>query len=132
MMRSDQENAANYSLEGQRAKRGRPPLLPPPIYQWLAGEHRGLSHRQRLNWWYAYDAMNAIKDLPCFGYFYDAAQKKAKVGLLTELGRLGHEELIKQMAVELSEYAERRAISVKDAEKLMRRYRLQLKQEGGI
>jgi len=107
-------------------------LLSPFLYEGLAKMHPKLSHRQRLNLWYSYEAANAIKDLPCFGYFYDAARDKAKISILAELGRLKDEGLIRRVAAEVAELAKQRALSVKEVEKLLRRYRLQLKREGVI
>lgn len=115
-----------------QGKQGRPPLLAPFLYEGLEKMHPRLSHRQRLNLWYAYEAMGLLQDQPCFGYFYDAARDKAKVSLLAELGRLGDEELIRQVAAEVAELARQRGLSVKEAEGLLRRYRLRLKREGII
>lgn len=114
-------------------KRGRPPLSSPFLYEGLAKMHPKLGHRQRLNLWYAYEAANTIKDLPCFEeYFYDVARDRAKISVLAELGRLKDKGLIRRVAAEVAELAKQRALSVKEVEKLLRRYRLQLKRESVI
>ncbi|MEW6425505.1 MAG: hypothetical protein AB1523_12345 [Bacillota bacterium] len=106
--------------------RGRPKAAPDFIYDGLRKMYPRLCHRQRLNQMYALEALNALRDLPCFGYFYDAKRDRAKTSVLAELGRLRDVELIRRVGAEVAEVAERQKLTVKEVERLLRRYRLGL------
>lgn len=102
------------------AKRGRPSLP-------LPDEPASLTRRQQANRWYAGRAMAAITGMSCADYFNGTGGRGQKVSLLAELGRLGDAEKIRKVAALLAEHATQERLSVRDAERLLRETRRELK-----
>lgn len=104
-------------------KRGRPPVLSDDQRAKLAEAYPQISHRHKMNLWYADRARRIIKALPCSEYY------SGKVSLLAELGRVKDEEAIRKAAVVLAEHGREHRLPVEKARRLVRVARRELEAE---
>ncbi len=108
------------------AKRGRPALYPAEWYAQLDNIWPGKTKRGLQNSDYAGEALKAIKGMDNVYKFFFNGKKAKKISILTEIGRYGDSDLMRNIAQQVYDLIKSEGDRpVKEWEKILRNHRLQ-------
>ena len=82
----------------EKSKRGRPPAFDSDTIEYYWGTRDWRTRRTIINDLYSFEAMKELSDMEGIEYLICHSPKRARMGILTELGRLRSPEYMRQVA----------------------------------